>query len=152
MHFRKDEFESYLRGSSTPNVALESHLKECEPCRGRLAESARSLARTGIPVRENDQRHVERRRERRFDSSGAALVRVIDPFRVEPMPAHICDSSKSGLKVRTGEFLEPGALVLLETSTGYFLGAVRFCVNLDADFFAGIQREEGDPPPTKAGK
>jgi hypothetical protein len=81
----------------------------------------------------------ERRREPRIPTDAPAFVLVLNPVGYERRPARVLDISRNGLKITTGEFLPPGALIFVRFGGMHVVGSVRYCVGESPDFQMGVE-------------
>jgi hypothetical protein len=80
----------------------------------------------------------ERRRETRIPTSDSASVQVIGPPTLECMDAQVLDVSRNGLKIHIPKFLTIGVILRLQLRTMWVVGEVRYCVQTDDGFCAGL--------------
>jgi PilZ domain len=82
---------------------------------------------------------LERRREPRIPTDAPAFVLVLNPVGYERRPARVLDISRNGLKIRSGDFLPPGALIFVRFGGMHVVGTVRYCVGEGPDFQMGVE-------------
>jgi hypothetical protein len=86
----------------------------------------------------------ERRSETRISADIRARAKSLDPVTsLGPSTVgRIVDISPHGLKVRVDRQFMTGSSVQILAEGKSFLGRVRYCLSLDADFHIGIQLAE----------
>jgi hypothetical protein len=81
----------------------------------------------------------ERRREPRIPTDAPAFVLVLNPVGYDRRPARVLDVSRNGLRISSGEFLPPGALIFVRFSGMHVVGNVRYCVGESPAFQMGVE-------------
>jgi hypothetical protein len=87
---------------------------------------------------------LERRRKPRIPIDIRARLKSIDPVTsTDPSTvARIVEISRGGLKLRVGQRFVRGASVQIVAERRIFIGKVRYCQSVGADFHIGIQLAE----------
>jgi len=137
-HVSQEQLQTYLSGalSEEDSNQLKSHLDECGRCRTRLAKSRTHIQQTGeVPSQAS---YDERRRETRIPTNDSAPVQVISPATLECMDAKVLDVSRNGLKIGIPKFLTIGVILRVQLRTLWILGEVRYCVQTEDGFCAGL--------------
>jgi PAS domain S-box-containing protein len=81
----------------------------------------------------------ERRREIRRAADGSALMRILRPFSLLPLEVQLLNLSKGGLKVRTSQSLDFGAIVQINRMNTVTIAEVRYCIPDGNHFHAGLK-------------
>jgi len=98
----------------------------------RLApvHAAPEISATGPP---------QRRRETRVAAHDLAQMKILRPFAPLPLEIEILDVSKTGMRVRVNQTLDPGALVQIRFKDTVAVAEVRHCVPAANRFHAGLE-------------
>jgi len=84
----------------------------------------------------------ERRRELRKPTNDAASAQVISPLTLEHLDVQVLDISRNGLKIRAPKFLNSGVILQMRLRDTLILGEVRYCVQTDDGFWAGLHIQD----------
>jgi hypothetical protein len=82
---------------------------------------------------------AERRTRARFPTDDAARMEVVQPLGAKAAEVRILDVSKDGLKLRVPDSLRPGSIVQIYLKSALVVAEVRYCVQADLGFYAGVQ-------------
>jgi PAS domain S-box-containing protein len=85
---------------------------------------------------------AERRAHPRFATDEIASLEMVRPFSPFPRDARVVDISRSGLKLRTAEPLDPGMIVKLHFKDRVVPAEVRYCIPVARDFYVGVKIQE----------
>jgi hypothetical protein len=137
VHVSEEQLRFYVSDalSDEDSDQLKSHLDECGSCRGRLEKSRSGIQQTAAI---SDPGHDERRSERRMATNDSASVQVISPQTLGHMDVQVLDVSRNGLKIRSPKFLHSGVILQMRLRDTLILGEVRYCVQTDDGFWAGL--------------
>jgi hypothetical protein len=148
MHVSHEDLELYLlaRLPSHQLTVVESHLTDCGSCTSRLAEVAGlSFRILKLSRRLGHYGGAEKRREHRIPADDPGRMQMFSPFSLAKFRVRITDVSRNGLKVRTPQFVDRGAIVQIRIKEAIVLGEVRYCIAAGAEFDAGIQIQDVVP-------
>ena len=134
MHPEDEDLELYylLRFSPHQITAIESHVSECEFCRGRIRVFAQS--RHG-----KRNQAADRIRDRRIALTAASSIRVLESATA--LTGQILDISGNEMKLKLSDSLHPGVFVQTRIGTRIITGQVRYCDNNGQEFHAGVEIE-----------
>ena len=142
VHVSEEQLQSYISGalSEEDSHQINSHAGECGSCRARLEKSRTGIQSTAAMAA--DPEHDERRRERRMATNDYASVQVISSQTLEHMDVRVLDISRNGLKIRAPKFLKIGVVLQMRLRDTLILGEVRYCVQTDDGFWAGLHIQD----------
>jgi hypothetical protein len=128
------------RLTESKSAVIRAHLAECGTCRcwfDETVEFARQLA--ALNPKNRGTNSPERRGEPRFLADEVASMQMVNPLLLDKSEVQVVNVSKSGLMLRTAEFLQVGIVIQIRLKKRFVLGEVRYCVPV-ADFFhVGVQ-------------
>jgi len=138
-HSSDDDLRLYVGGqlSAASSIAVQAHLNQCEECQLRLADFAIQTCWKG----------PERRGEPRIPVNFAGRLKLLDPVTSigPPHPVTVVEISRNGLKVVTPRYLIPKTLVQIRFNGNALLGEVRYCLQTEAGYLAGLKMVEDFP-------
>jgi hypothetical protein len=82
---------------------------------------------------------VERRAGARFPTEDPARMKVLQPLGAKAAEVQVLDVSQDGLKLRVPANLQPGTIVQIVLKNAVMLAEVRYCVQAELGFQAGVQ-------------
>lgn len=139
-HVHESELELYLKDelSRESLAAIDTHLRSCQACSGKLAEQDKCLWYLA-ELSSNEDSGRERRRHPRLATDDPASLQVLNPFSDDVWEVRIVDVSISGVRTFTPKGLLPGSLIKVKMQYSVACGDVRYCIPADNGFFAGIR-------------
>jgi len=135
-HIHEDDLELYLGGRlEVERISpVESHLQECDLCRGHLLNClGQRLALQFLQGTKSDA--TQKRSEPRFSADGEGTLQELHPLSLDRHKVKIVDVSKNGLGIISPSAMLPGTIVQLRIGDTVELGNVRYCSALDDDGF-----------------
>lgn len=146
-HPPEDDILLYLCGELERfrKKMVRDHLSRCDSCLERLTEDFR------FPF--NFQRFslsssIDRRKERRFATNGAAKVRLLlDPVSNDVVDVRILDVSRSGMRLCVPKRLMQGAPLMIRSGKNVAFGRVRHCTVERGEIIVGVQIDDVIPVP-----
>ena len=140
-HLQDDDLRFYLLGRLPGDrvAAIDSHLRDCKECGGRLVEAVRfvsQLAQSDTPAAFANQ---ERRGATRFVTQDTIGVQPLNPFSSKSVQASLENVSRGGMRLRTATRLGTGTLIKLHLQSAIMFGEVRYCESSGNNFFIGVQ-------------
>ena len=140
-HLQDDDLRFYLLGRLPGDrvATIDSHLRDCKECGGRLVEAVRfisQLAQSDTPAALASR---ERRGATRFLTQDAIGIQPLNPFSSESIQARLENVSRGGMRLRTATMLGTGTLIKLHLRSAIMFGEVRYCEGSGGNFFIGIQ-------------
>ncbi len=140
-HLQDDDLRFYLLGRLPVDrvTAIDSHLKDCKECGGRLVEAVRFVSQlaqsdTAAAVVIREQRGAPR-----FLTQDTVGVQPLNPFSSESVQASLENVSRGGMRLRTATMLGTGTLIKLHLRSAIMFGEVRYCESSGNNFFIGVQ-------------
>lgn len=80
----------------------------------------------------------ESRQEPRYPANDRAIMKVLSPEFQSYIGVQVLDVSRQGMKLMVTKFLHPGTILQVRLDKTSVLGEVRYCVQVNEAFFAGI--------------
>jgi hypothetical protein len=148
MHVPDEDLELYLLARLPVHqlAVIESHLADCGSCTSRLSEMAGlSFRILRLSRRLGNYGGTEKRREHRIPADDPGQMQMFSPFSLAKFRVRITDVSRNGLKLRTPQFVDRGAIAQIRVQEAIVLGEVRYCIAAGAEFNAGIQIQDVVP-------
>ena len=135
-HIHEDDLELYLRGRlERERIALvESHLRECEPCRRHLADCLGQRPALHL-TQDAKTEATQKRSEPRFSTDGEGTLQELHPLSLNRHKIKIVNVSKNGLGILSPKAILPGTIVQLRIKDTVELGNVRYCAAAGDDGF-----------------
>jgi hypothetical protein len=139
-HLPDDDLRFYLLGRLPGDrvAAIDSHLKHCMECSGRLVEAVRFISQLAQPDTPAALASRERRGATRFSTHDTIGVQPLNPFSSESVQASLENVSRGGMRLRTATMLGTGTLIKLHLRSAIMFGEVRYCESSGNSFFIGI--------------
>jgi hypothetical protein len=139
LHSNIGDLEAYVDGhlSEEQSTAVRAHLEGCKECQLRLTDIAL----------EGRWKGPERRGEPRVAVNFPCRVKQLDPVTSAhpPHEAEIVEISRAGLKIFTPRLLITKTLVQIRFNNQAVLGEVRYCIEVDGGYHAGIKLVDDFP-------
>jgi hypothetical protein len=140
-HLQDYDLRCYLLGRLPGDLvaAIDSHLKDCKECGGRLVEAVRFVSQLAQSDTTGAVVSQEQRGTPRFLTQDTVGVQPLNPFSSESVQASLENVSRGGMRLRTTTMLSRGTLIKLHLRNAIMFGEVRYCEGRGDNFFIGIQ-------------
>jgi hypothetical protein len=80
----------------------------------------------------------ESRQEPRYPANDRAMMKVLSPEFQSYIDVQVLDVSRHGMKLMVTGFLHPGTILQVRLDKTFLLGEVRYCVQVNDVFHAGV--------------
>ena len=126
-HAHNEDLEMYVRGGLEPGhtSTVESHLSECQVCRGMLSKYIWLPPALYLAKKESQERH--QRSEPRFIAGEHGILQELSPLCFVRQKIEIIDISRNGLGLLAPKSVWPGTIVQIRIKSSVELGEVRHC-------------------------